>query len=63
MPLFGKKSVNGELHMKTVEAEAIKKRAIKSIENTTCTAEKLNKLLLANGITLKIYLAKGGHHD
>lgn len=44
------------------EVEALKKRAHQSAEKADRDINKLNDLLRANGITLNISIATGGHH-
>ena len=46
----------------TIEAIQLKKKTKKVAEKTTTDIDRLNKLLKANGITLKIHIAAGGHH-
>jgi hypothetical protein len=44
------------------EVERLKGKAHKTAERTNQDIEKLNSLLRANGITLNISIATGGHH-
>lgn len=45
-----------------IEVENLKKKTHKSSEEAKEATERLNKLLVQNGITLKIYIAAGGKH-
>lgn len=46
-----------------VEVEALKRPGHVASKNATQSADKINKLLRANGITLKIHIAtKGENH-
>lgn len=45
-----------------VEVVAHKKATKKTIDETIKVNQQLNKLLVENGFTLKIYLAAGGKH-
>jgi hypothetical protein len=45
-----------------VEIEAIKRETHKKIQTAAQATESLNSLLRANGITLNISIATGGHH-
>lgn len=60
-----KKDSNNHKHEQevTIEVEAHKKRAIKTAEKAKANADQLNRLLRANGITLKIFIAAGGRHS
>lgn len=44
------------------EVDALKKEAHKSIAQADKSAKRLNALLKANGITLQINIATGGHN-
>lgn len=44
-----------------MKVKHFKNKAHRQIAETDQTAKKLNKLLRADGITLKIYIAKGGY--
>ena len=46
----------------TIEAVQLKKKTKKVADKTTTDIDRLNKLHKANGITLKIHIAAGGHH-
>lgn len=46
----------------TIEVEAHKEKAVKIAQKAEKSTKELNKLLRANGITLKIYIAAGGRH-
>ena len=45
------------------QIQRMRRRAHKKIADTDEKSKKLNGLLRADGITLKIYIAKGGYHD
>lgn len=45
-----------------MQVKQLKKRTHRQIIRTDETAKNLNKILKANGITLKIYIARGGHY-
>ena len=47
----------------SIEVVALKRKTNKTAKQTSKNIDRLNKLLKANGITLKIHIAtKGGHY-
>lgn len=45
----------------SIEVVALKKKTYRTAEQTNRDIDKLNRLLRADGITLKIHIASGGH--
>lgn len=67
MSLFWKRSERVEAEKEaekasSIEVVEIKRKAHKTAEQTNRDIKKLNDLLQANGITLKIHIATGGRH-
>lgn len=59
-----KKPSKKEVDMRTpLEVERAKRRTEVAAKRANQSSQKLNKLLLANGITLQIYHATGGEHE
>lgn len=63
MNWFGRKKQQREIdtEQSSNEVIAIKSRAKKTTQQTAKDIDRLNRLLKANGITLKIHIAAGGH--
>jgi hypothetical protein len=56
------KDVEEQDHESSVEVTEMKHKAHQTAVQADKDIKKLNRLLRANGITLKIYIAGGGHH-
>lgn len=57
---FFKKKLPVEIQLNEAKAEKLKKQVIAPHQQLERDARHLNELLLADGITLKIYYATGG---
>lgn len=57
---FFKKKLPAEVRTNEIKAERLKKQVIAPHRQLEKDARHLNELLLADGITLKIYYATGG---
>lgn len=67
MNLFWNRKQNIEIERKqdvesSVEVVALKQEGHKTAKEADAAIKRLNKLLRADGITLKIYIAAGGRH-
>lgn len=63
MIFFGKRAAQ-QAEALDVEVERLKAQNNEKISKVTSSSDRLHKLLKANGITLRIYIATGGdkHH-
>jgi hypothetical protein len=63
MLFFGRRAVK-EAEQLAKEADILKAENKKRIDKVTDKSDNLHKLLKANGITLRVYIATGGdkHH-
>lgn len=63
--LFRKKKMPPEAEHMNQQADQIKAGIVKRSDKVTEDTDRLNKLLLANGITLRIFIATNGdkRHD
>lgn len=59
MLFFGKKAVR-EANEMAEKVEEIKLANTKKLDKAEASSDRLHKLLEANGITLRIYIATGG---
>lgn len=57
-----KKQSEEATHKSAIEVKVHKKATKKSVDDTKKAIEQLNKTLLRNNFTLKIYIAVGGKH-
>jgi len=66
MSWFRRRITNAEIEVaaeqSSIEVTAIKRKTKQTTQQTAKDIDRLNKLLKANGITLKIHIAAGGHH-
>lgn len=60
MLFFRKRTGIEQIENENAEAERLKQDALANIERTTQKAQKVNRLLKANGFTLIILKAMGG---
>lgn len=49
-------------NISSIEITQIKRKGHRTIDKADKEITKVNNLLKANGITLKIHIASGGHH-
>lgn len=57
-----KEHIEAVAEQSSIEVLAIKSKTAKTTKQTAKDIDRLNALLKANGITLKIHIAAGGHH-